>query len=673
MTGVQTCALPISQAPTNEPTQAPTQEPTEAPNDYQTTTGLDLPDLAAGYNRVVFFWNYDGDLAAADFWIWRIGKDGKGYTMTACEYGSYTFIDIPESDTQVGFIPRYDCSAPGTSSWGSATKDCQQDRFVEIKGRETVVYLVFGDENIYYNNGGNVEVKKEVAVAGITSLNTIYYSVKPKTTLNALSDIKVYEGDAETGREIAVVELSSLGKETTNGTVKLAEELDLSKTYTVVVNGYKSKTATPTDVFDSAEFIEKYCYDGDDLGATINKNGSTTFKVWAPTASSVVLNLFAAGDGGKAYSNLEMTKAEQGVWELTVSDCGHGVYYTYSVTTSGGTQEAVDPYAYACGVNGQRGMVIDLSKTDPDGWKESAAVTLEAYTKAIIWEVHVRDFSNKVADSKYPGKYLAFTERGWKNESGVSIGVDYVKELGATHIHLQPIYDYASVDETKSNTFNWGYDPQNYNCLEGSYSTDPYNGEVRIREFKQMVQSLHEEGIGVIKDVVFNHTYSANSNLNKIVPNYYYRYNADGTNTSASGCGNDTASERYMFRKYMVDSVTFWATEYKLDGFRFDLMGLHDVETMQAIEKAIHAVNPDAIIYGEAWDMAGNTSKVPMMNQSNAGKVTASEGAAGAVSVFSDTIRDGLKGSVFEATGKGYINGSYKTTVAQVKIGRAHV
>ncbi|MBQ4563104.1 MAG: type I pullulanase, partial [Lachnospiraceae bacterium] len=390
----------------------------------------------------------------------------------------------------------------------------------------------------------------------------------------------------------------------------------------------------------------------------------------APTASKVVLNLFEAGDGVDAYKSVEMVRGEKGVWEHAEA-CGHGTYYTYSVTTAVGTQEAVDPYAKAAGVNGNRSMVVDLAQTNPDGW---AADVLEnpisSYTEAIIWEVHVRDFSNKIASSQYKGKYLAFTETGLVNEHGQPVGVDYLKELGITHVHLLPVYDYATVDESNPDAaFNWGYDPKNYNVPEGSYSSDPYHGEVRIREFKQMVMALHEAGIGVIMDVVYNHTYDANGCLNRIVPYYYYRYNSDGSNTSASGCGNDTASERYMYGKYMVESASYWVDEYNLDGLRFDLMGLHDVETMQEVESAVHAINSHAIIYGEGWTMGSTIDGSPQANQTNISKIEPTGDAIGSVAVFNDVIRDGLKGSVFDKTAKGYISGSTKNTLADIIFG----
>ena len=334
-----------------------------------------------------------------------------------------------------------------------------------------------------------------------------------------------------------------------------------------------------------------------------------------------------------------------------------------------GTQEATDPYARAAGVNGNRSMVVDLSTTDPENWDESFKAGITSYSQAVIWEVHVRDFSNTIADSQHKGKYLAFTERGLKNENGIPVGVDYLVDLGVTHVHLLPVYDYATVDETKLDTpqFNWGYDPKNYNVPEGSYSTDPYHGEVRIKEYKQMVQGLHDAGLGVIMDVVYNHTYDGNSAFNRIVPYYYYRYTPTGANTSASGCGNDTASERYMFRKFMVDSVRYWASEYDLDGFRFDLMGLHDLQTMQEIEKAVHEVNPEALIYGEGWTMGATVDGSDQANQGNISKITPH--GIGAVAVFNDVIRDGLKGSTFDTLSTGFISGSYAANKLKIQFG----
>ena len=614
-----------------------------------------------GMNRVIFYWYGDGvDYSTCDMWIWFPNADGRGYLFEPCDYGVRVVMDVPADVKQVGFIVRTNCSDPGGASWGSATKDVDADRYADVTGRVTEVFLKPGDSHMYLSkdHGQTLYEEKKFTMAGITALNEIQYFLNPATRIESLDQVRV----TADGREIPVVGLSSLNNNVITGKITLGEELDLSKVYVVSIEGYGELNAVPTRVFDSAEFKEMYTYEGDDLGATPG-DGTTVFKVWAPTASRVQLNLFEAGDGGEAYETIDMTRGEQGVWTAEAA-CGAGTYYTYRVASSAGEQEAVDPYARAVGVNGDRGMVVDLAATDPEGFGDDTyADNISAYNEAVIWEVHVRDFSNKLAASQYPGKYLAFTEHGLTNESGVKAGIDYLEDLGITHVHLQPVYDFATVNEaTGDPAFNWGYDPKNYNTPEGSYSTDPFHGEVRITEFKQMVMALHESGFGVVMDVVYNHTYDANSCLNRIVPYYYYRYDGMGQLSNGSGCGNETASDRPMVRKYIVDSVSYWAKEYHIDGFRFDLMALHDVETMQAVEAAVHAINPKAIIYGEGW--TGGTSTLVeglRASQANIRKVTPSEGAIGGIAVFNDAIRDGLKGSVFDSREKGYISGSHSS------------
>jgi len=643
---------------TSVPVTEPATEP--APTEY-------FEPIPEGYNQVTFYWTYDGTYENCDMWIWEPEKAGKGHLFTECAYGGKVIVNVPEGVEQIGFIVRRDCSEPGGSSWGSATKDYEADRFAVIEGKETVIYLQSGDAAQYKSRDGGktLEQTRKINMAGIVGARQIEYKIAPKATFTDIGQVKLYQD----GKEIPVAALSSLGKESSSGTIEVAEDLDLSANYTVSIEGYGEKAVLPTDIFDSQYFADNYHYDGTDLGAVVS-GSTTTFKVWAPTASKVVLNLFESGDGPEAYRTVEMVRGDKGVWAHT-EECGHGTYYTYSVTTAVGTQEAVDPYARSAGVNGNRGMVVDLSLTDPEGWNADQAVrTLDSYLDAIIWEVHVRDFSNTIADSQYKGKYLAFTETGLVNEHGQPVGVDYLTQLGITHVHLLPVYDYATVDESDPDAaFNWGYDPKNYNVPEGSYSTDPYHGEVRINEYKQMVAALHEAGIGVIMDVVYNHTHDANSSFNKIVPYYYYRYDSTGANTSASGCGNDTASERYMYGKFMVESAAYWVKEYHLDGLRFDLMGLHDLQTMQEVEAAVHAVNPNAIIYGEGWTMGATIDGSAQANQSNISQIKPTGKAIGAVAVFNDAIRDGLKGSVFDKAARGYINGAASANVHKVIFG----
>ncbi|MEE1282401.1 MAG: type I pullulanase [Acutalibacteraceae bacterium] len=435
----------------------------------------------------------------------------------------------------------------------------------------------------------------------------------------------------------------------------------VGSTATVAVSA-ADDTANPYEV-QAAQYDEQAYY-GNDLGATYTPE-KTTFKVWSPSASKVVLNLFATGsddeEGASKLGTYDLVKGDNAVWEITIEEDLKNVYYTYSITNGKDTEETADPYAKAVGVNGDRAMVVDLDSTDPEGWENDNKFKRVAnQTDASIWELHVKDFSydkSSGVSEANRGKYLAFTETGTtlNGEGKVSTGVDYIKELGVNYVHLNPFYDFGSVNEAGSDTqFNWGYDPKNYNVPEGSYSTNPYDGNVRINETKQMVQSLHDNGIGVIMDVVYNHTYSTNSVFQKTVPDYYYRMNPDGSFSSGSGCGNDTASEREMYRQYMIDSIVYWAKEYHIDGFRFDLMGLHDVETMNAIREALDEIDPDIIMYGEGWSMAStfDADAVPS-SQANAKDMNER------IAHFNDQIRDGIKGSVFDAEGKGYIQGEF--------------
>ncbi len=410
--------------------------------------------------------------------------------------------------------------------------------------------------------------------------------------------------------------------------------------------------------------LDQYAYSGNDLGAVYSKS-STTFKVWAPTASDVKLKRYKTGSdsesGAGVIETKAMTKQSQGIWSVTVSGDLAGTYYTYLVTVNGTTRETVDIYAKSTGVNGKRGMVIDLDSTDPAGWENDKRISCPNQTDAVIWEAHVRDFSAS-SDSGMvnKGKYLAFTETGTTvNNDGVHpTGIDYLEDLGITHVHLLPVYDYGSVDETKLNTdqFNWGYDPMNYNTPEGSYSTNPYDGNVRVNEFKRMVQSLHNKGIGVVMDVVYNHTYAGSSNINDwfnyTVPDYYYRQSSTGKLSNASGCGNETASDRAMYQKFMIDSLTYWATEYHLDGFRFDLMGIHDCETMNKIREAMDKIDPQIILYGEPWTAEATPCPKPTAVQGNMGLVSEE------VAAFNDKVRDAIKGSCFNAADKGFIQGA---------------
>ena len=421
------------------------------------------------------------------------------------------------------------------------------------------------------------------------------------------------------------------------------------------VSAAEKKTVTDYQAY--AANLDKSAYSGNDLGASYSKK-ATTFKVWSPNAASVRVNIFEhgsdnEGDAGSIMSRAMSLDKTTGVWSVTINGDLLNKYYTYSVTHGKTTTETADVYAKACGVNGQRSMVVDLSTTNPDGWENDKHVLVQNQTDASVWEISVADFSSSESSGVSEanrGKYLAFTEEG-TTVNGVqgasSTCVDYLKKLGVKYVQIMPFYDFGSVDESKNimDQYNWGYDPVNYNCPEGSYSSNPKKGEVRIKECKQMIQALHNAGIGVIMDVVYNHTYTSDSWLQRTVPNYYYRMNNDGTFSNGSGCSNDTASEHLMFRKYMIDSVTYWASEYHIDGFRFDLMGLHDVTTMDSIRTALDNLYADGsgsqiLMYGEAWDMATNCDEGTVLaSQKNLKQLSDRIGA------FDDTIRDAIKGS----------------------------
>jgi len=413
-------------------------------------------------------------------------------------------------------------------------------------------------------------------------------------------------------------------------------------------------------------FADYPVYTGTDLGVNYAPL-KTTFKVWAPTASAVKLRLYDAGDGGNAIATFDLLKGGKGIWALTIDKNLKNKYYTFQVMRDGQwSSERPDSYAKAVGVNGNRGMVVDLASTDPKGWKNDKKPALKNFTDIILYELHIRDISiDPNSGIKNKGKFLGLTESGTKSPDGEPTGLDHIKELGVTHVHLLPSFDFNSVDETKpqDNKYNWGYDPLNYNAPEGSYSTNPYDGNIRIREFKQMVQALHKKGLRVILDVVYNHTSDVKgSNFTAFAPGYFYRQNADGSYSNGTGCGNEVASERPMVRKFMIESVLYWAKEYHLDGFRFDLMGTHDIETMNQISAALHKIDPTIYIYGEGWT-AGNT---PLPEEKRAIKKNISK--VNKVAAFSDDIRDGLKGGWNNLKEKGFVSGNADKTES-VKFG----
>lgn len=428
--------------------------------------------------------------------------------------------------------------------------------------------------------------------------------------------------------------------------------MKVNHVFMVLIVGFLS-TCSNIPTYNS--FDEYPVYEGNDLELTYTSKLSK-FRVWAPTASKVKLLLYDNDYEGAAYKTVDMKRSDNGTWIKEINENLNGKFYTFQVRIGERwLDETPGMWVKATGVNGKRAAIIDMDETNPDGWENDKRPELVNFTDIILYEVHVRDFSvSPNSGMKNKGKFLAFTEHGTKNTVGESTGIDHLKELGITHVHLLPSFDFASIDETKlnENKYNWGYDPLNFNVPEGSYSTNPHDPKSRIREFKQMVQSFHNSGIRVVMDVVYNHTFiGENSNLDLLVPGYFYRFNADSTWSNASGCSNETASERPMMRKFIVESVVYWATEYHVDGFRFDLMGIHDIETMNEVRAALDKIDPSIFIYGEGWTAAAS----PLPEEERALKKNAKQ--LENIAVFSDDIRDVLKGSWKHGEIPGFVSG----------------
>lgn len=404
-----------------------------------------------------------------------------------------------------------------------------------------------------------------------------------------------------------------------------------------------------------SNYVSLPAYNGEDLELTVD-NGGTHFRMWSPQADAVRVMLYESDRNTSAIDTLKMVRAEQGTWTASVAEKLYGLFYTFQVKHNGKwLDETPGVWAKTAGANGLRAAIIDFSKTNPEGWENDKGPVVNNINDVIIYEMHHRDFSvHNTSGIVNKGKFLALTEKGTRSLCGDKTGIDHLKELGITHIHILPSYDYNSVDETQllSNQYNWGYDPYNYNAPEGSYSTNPSDPTARVKEMKMMVKALHDAGIGVIMDVVYNHTANNdNSNFSLTAPGYYYRHREDGSYSDASGCGNETASERQQMRNYIINSVKYWASEYHIDGFRFDLMAIHDTETMNQVAKALKEINPSIFVYGEGWT-AGD-SPLPVERRALKENVAKMQGVA----VFSDDIRDAIKGHYSNASDKGFATG----------------
>ena len=610
-----------------------------------------------GITVVFHFTNSTNTYDDYRMWIWTIGDGFEARMVNNKTEATYT-LNESSSTLNVGYIVKL--------GEGWEGKDYDGDRFIDLSK------IISGTVDVYLTSGmADVTIDDSKAVKGMKVVSASTEDLKAVTvkTSQAIgadpaSFFKLR--DTKSGNYVSVQSIEANENEAKSSyvyVINVSEKLDALGSYEVEYGSGSTFMVGMPDFYASEDFENAYTYTGEDLGATWTKD-STTFRVWAPLADSVKVNLYSTGnvetdefrnpvnyDTGDKIGSVDMTKDANGTWVATVNGDQNGVYYTYAAKVDGKDVETIDPYARTAGTNGFKGMVIDLDSTDPEGWaNDKNPCNTTHYEDDVIYELHIRDFSYDAGSGMTnKGKYLAFTETGTKNSFGQPTGVDYLKDLGVTHVHLLPTFDYASVDEANLNKdqFNWGYDPQNFNLPEGSYSSDPSKGEVRVKEFKQMVQSLHNQGISVVMDVVYGHVASSNSfSVNVLTPSYYSRVNSNG-----SGCGNDTATERAMNRKFIVESMVYWAKEYHVDGFRIDQVGLFDTDTVVALTEALHAIDPTILLYGEGWSMSTNPSKeVSLATQGNA-DLTPGFG------YFNDGIRDAIKGGVFDLL-PGYVTRS---------------
>ncbi|HBG08572.1 MAG: type I pullulanase [Limnochordia bacterium] len=603
----------------------------------------------------VHYRRHDQDYTGWNLWMWVDGREGFGIEFTEeDDFGKIAvvpFTDLQDA-TSLGIIVR---RSTATNAW--AQKDVEHDRFIPLfradEQGQIEVWLMEKDARLYYRYEDiDLDPRFISAVIDEPRLITVRVNLPFAANPEELAGFELLADGKNVPIE-AVVPTKLVQGFATEVQIVTQEDLVLQAGHVLSKEPYGEVLVGFGQIFSSRVFEEAFHYAGGDLGAVYTPE-ATKFRLWAPTASQVNLVIYPHSVAGLG-TEYPMERDVQGTWVAELPGDLHGVYYTYRVTVGGRTNEAVDPYARAVGVNGERSMVIDLSRTNPEGWAELVKPSFHHPVDAIIYELHVRDLSmHPQSGITHKGKFLGLTERGTRGPGGVTTGLDHLLELGVTHVHLLPSFDYATVDETRlfEPQFNWGYDPQNYNVPEGSYSTNPFNGEVRVREFKEMVKTLNENGLRVVMDVVYNHTSkSADSHLNLIVPGYYYRFTPEGSFSNGSGCGNELADERSMVRKMIVDSVVYWATEYRVDGFRFDLMGLHHIDTMNAIRAALDEVDPSIIIYGEGWTAADST--LPEELRTLKAHVSQVPGIA----VFSDDVRDGIKGHVFNDTEPGFVNG----------------
>jgi pullulanase len=626
---------------------------------------------------VVHYYRYDDTYTNFNFWLWPnepAAGDGQQFnfsTENMDEHGVFYEVDLTEKfpafpeTTRVGIIIKQ-------GGW-DGYREVGGDRFIDLSSIEVIdgkahAYFVEGDLRI---GTSNADLANNIPDYRAKILRSYFKETGEITTvLSAIPEsFKIYEGQTLIYDQVPANKSFDV----------TVSNLDIKKIYKVVAtfenNRTLEKIVSLENLYDTSMFEQAYTYTGE-LGVIQNDN-ETIFRLWAPLSEKVVLNLYQQGhpeydNSGNEneeltpYETHELTPIENGAWEIVIDEELKGKYYTFSVTNDGITHEVTDPYAYSTGANGLRGLIVDFEALNPSNWTyDTRPDTITNLTDYIVYELHVRDLtthSSWTGNESYRGKFLGLTQTGTTYSAEgktVTTGLDHIVELGVNAVQLLPIFDFGYVDEIEAyqnpeyqNIFNWGYMPYHFNTLEGSYATNPFDGNTRVQEFKEVVQALHDHDIRIIMDVVYNHTgESQTSNFHKIIPGYYHRLTPDGGFSNGSGTGNETASERSMMQKFMVDSVLFWAKEYNLSGFRFDLMALHDIETMNLIKEKLYEIDPTIVVYGEPW-MGGTSS---FSEDLRADQANLSE--LNHVGAFNDYTRDAVKGSVWTPTEGGFVQG----------------
>ncbi len=664
------CIVLSGCAPANpqgsQTTTVPTTEPpvTQAPP--QAGLSTDIPEKASEPTLMLHYYRLNpNDYTLWGFWLWPTGGDGQLFEINYLDgFGGVALYPISQIGADalekgIGIIPRL------LSGW---TKDCDADRVANFtdfpidENNYCHIYIIEGDVTLYKEISEELKAEMENMQYGMSAVFASDSEIKI-TASKVIASAKIVQG------EQVVAQASGINAAEAVVAFPEGTEIDLNSPYQAVVTFDDGKEVSAaidiSTLYDTDFFDEMFYYDGE-LGA-IYTASETVFRVWSPISEKITLNIYRNGNGEETPAQYEMLKGEKGVFEYTVSEDLGGKYYTYTVYNQAypNGAEIVDPYAKSAGLSGLRGQIVDFEALNPEGWEDVEPIAYDR-KELTVWETHVSDVTSSetwtgTEANRY--KFLGLVESGTAyTQDGVTVttGFDHIKELGVNAVQLIPIFDQAN-DETKQ-VFNWGYNPLNYNVLEGSYSSDPADGYARIREFKQVVQSFNEAGINVIMDVVYNHVNAAaGSNFDVLMPGYYFRYTSSGALSNGSGCGNETASQRSMFRKFMVDSVCFWASEYKLGGYRFDLMGLHDIETMNILTAALKEINPNIVVYGEPW--AGGTAALDqslLAAQKNANQYLG-------FGQFNDQMRDAMiKSGMNAVTSKGWVTNNSKVVTTDL-------